>query len=87
MLTYQEIMNKVTDDTVDFIKSETSKFNIDAAMIMHIISNTITDINYHSVIRILSDQRDFNAYLVEKEQKQQQQNDDIIQQEDISNQM
>jgi hypothetical protein len=53
-MTYQEIIYQLSNDTVDFISSEVSKFKLDAGIVMEMISKTILEINYNSAIKSLN---------------------------------
>ena len=71
-LSYQEILNDVTNDTVNFIKEEVSKFNIDAAIVMELINKVTLEINYHSTLSTLTRQRDLNEHLIERDKQHSQ---------------
>ena len=53
-MTHQEIIYQLSNDTVDFIKEEVSKSGLDAGIVMEMISKTILEINYNSVIKSLN---------------------------------
>lgn len=65
-MTYQEIIDNITNDTVDFISKKTEESGIDPSIIMEIMSKTITEINYNTLLKALKNQRDINAELNNK---------------------
>ena len=56
-MTYQEIIDDIRNSTLTFISEKNEKYNIDASIVMQIMTETITEINYNTIIKTLCDQR------------------------------
>ncbi len=54
-MTYQELIYKISKDTVAFITDETSKTSLDPTIVMELISKTILEINYNTIVNSLDD--------------------------------
>lgn len=56
-MTYQEIVNDVRNGIVSFISEKSEQHSMDPCIIMQVITETISEINYNTVIKALQDQR------------------------------
>ena len=65
-MTYQEILEHLSTDTIEFISNETNKYNIDPCLIMEIMNKTIIEINYTNTVKALINQRQINNDLTEQ---------------------
>ena len=62
-MTYQEIIDNIRNDTLSFISEKSEHHGIDASIVMQIMTEAITEINYNTIIKALYDQRDININL------------------------
>lgn len=65
-MTYQEILEHLSTDTIEFISNETNKYSIDPCLIMEIMDKTIIEINYTNTVKALINQRQINNDLIEQ---------------------
>lgn len=65
-MTYQEIIDNIRNNTLSFILEKSKEHSIDASIVMQIMTEVVTEINYNTIIKALYDQRDINNTLTAK---------------------
>lgn len=62
-MTYQEIIDDIRNSTLTFISEKSEHHGVDASLVMQIMTEVVTEINYNTIMKALYDQRDINMKL------------------------